>query len=250
MKKIINIRIFLSLFIVFFNSMLFASYQEALSLYEAGKYNDSLKIIANELDISKDFEVDSPNYNLRYLAAHNHWKLGNLESALIHFKKCAEIKKDIPDPLIDLSLLMLDFKRYGDARYFSDRALKIIEGPVPYYVLGQVSVAYGNYYEAKVYFEKAISLNPEFGTSYNALGIVLMRLRKYGEANTAFSAAMAILPDSDEVLNNIALNLEKTGKFDEAFEYIQKAYEINPADPVIQANVKQIKEMISSSVTE
>ena len=118
-------RIFI-LFVIFItlSTAASASYKEALTMFEAKMYKDSLKMIASELDISRDLEENSPNYNLRYLAAHNHWKLGNLGSAIVHFKKCAEMKKEIPDPIIDLSLLMLDFKRYSEALRYSDGSKK------------------------------------------------------------------------------------------------------------------------------
>ena len=227
--------------IISVNASAFASYKEALTLYEAKMYNDSLNMIAAELDISKDMDENTPNYDLRFLAAHNHWKLGNIGSAIAHFKRCAEIKKDNPDPMIDLSLLMLDFKRYSDARYFAGKALKIKDSAIPYYVLGQCSLIAGRYNNAKRNFEKAISINPEFGASYNALGMALMRLGKFSEANTAFSAALVFLPDSAEILNNMGMSLERTGKDDKALEYFTKAIEKSPEDSSIQKNLARLK---------
>lgn len=241
MKKIISIIIF----IISFNSVLFASYKEALTLYEEKKYKESLAMIAGELDITKDLEVESSNYNLRFLAAHNHWKLGNLQGAISHFKRCADIKKDSADPLIDLSLMMLENRRYGDANYFATSALKIAESQMPYYVLGKSAMKLWNLYKAKEYFEKAISIDPEFWTAYNDLGIVLMGLKKYGEANTAFSAALSIMPDSSEIQNNIGISLEKMDKLEEALNYFNRAYEKNSGNPVIQGNINRVKAKIT-----
>lgn len=241
-KAIMTLALLISL-----NAILFASYKEALSLFEEKKYKESLEVIVRELDVKKDLEKDSQNYDLRFLAAHNHWKLGNIQPAVSHFKKCSEIRKDIPDPLIDLSFLMLEYKRYGDAAFFAGQALKISEGPVSYYLLGKSAMKTGNYYKAKEYFEKALSLDPEFGISYNNLGMVLMRLKKYSEANTAFSAALANMPDSTEVLNNIAMNLEMTGRLDEALKYISKANEKNPENSVVKANLERLKGKIAGA---
>ncbi|TFH40492.1 MAG: hypothetical protein E4G96_07400, partial [Chrysiogenales bacterium] len=55
----------------------FASYEDALKLYEAERYQESLKLVADQLVTDDDFKPNSSNYNLRFLAAHNHWKLGN-----------------------------------------------------------------------------------------------------------------------------------------------------------------------------
>ncbi len=233
--------VIITAFLISINTALSASYKEALSLFEEKKYKESLEVIARELDPKKDLEKDSPNYEMRFLAAHNHWKLGNVQAAVIHFKRCSEIKKDIPDPLTDLSFLMLEYKRYGDAAFFAGMALKISEGSASYYLLGKSAMKIGNYYKAKEYFEKAISLDPESWTSYNNLGIVLMRLKKYSEANTAFSAALAGMPDSTEVLNNIAVNFETSGRLDEALKYFSMANEKSPENPVIKANLERIK---------
>jgi tetratricopeptide (TPR) repeat protein len=238
MKKAIVI---IAVFFISLNTALHASYKEALSLYEEKKYKESLEIIARELDVNKDLEKDSPNYNLRFLAAHNHWKLGNLNPAVSHFKRCSEINKDTPDPLIDLSFLMYELKRYGDAAFFAGLANKISEGPVAYNLLGKSAAKTGNFYKAKEYFEKVLSLDPEFVTAYNDLGLVLMKLRKFSEANTAFSAALADMPNSAEVLNNIAMNYEVSGRLDEALKYFSLANEKNPGNLVIKTNLERLK---------
>ncbi len=242
MKKIILLIIFL----FFFNAMLPASYKDALSLYEEKKYRESLATIARELDPKKDLESNSFNYDLRFLAAHNHWKTGNLQAAIGHFRRCAEIKKNSADPLIDLALMMLESKRYGDANYFAISALKISENQIPYYILGKSAMKLGNYYKAKEYFEKAISIDPEFWIAYNDLGIILIELRKFSEANTAFSAALSVMPGSAEIQNNIGMSLERMNKLDEALNYYNRAYEKNSANPVIQANIIRIKVKIAA----
>jgi Flp pilus assembly protein TadD len=242
----VKIIISIILFIISFNSIVIASYKEALSLYETKKYKESLAIIARELDPKKDMENNSLNYDLRFLAAHNHWKLGNLQGAIGHFRRCADIKKNSADPLIDLSLMMLDSKRYGDANFFAMGAVKIAESQMPYYVLGKSAVKLGNFYKAKEYFEKAILIDPEFWTAYNDLGIVLMELKKYGEANTAFSAALSVMPGSIEIQNNIAMSLEKMNKLEDALTYYNKALEKNSGNPVIQTNMNRVKAKIAA----
>jgi Flp pilus assembly protein TadD len=238
MKKTV---IIISALFISISTVLHASYKEALSLYEEKKYKESLEIIARELDAKKDTLKDSPNYDLRFLAAHNHWKLGNINPAVSHLKRCAEIRKNTPDPLIDLSYIMYDNKRYGDAAFFAGLANKISEGPVSYYLLGKSSMKTGNYYKAKEYFEKVLALDPEFVISYNDLGLALMKLRKFSEADTAFSAALADMPDSYELLNNIAMNFELSGRLDEALKYFNMANEKNPGNAVIKTNLERVK---------
>jgi Flp pilus assembly protein TadD len=227
--------------LISFNSIVLASYKEALSLYEEKKYKESLAIIARELDPKKDLENNSPNYDFRFLAAHNHWKMGNLQAAIGHFRRCADLKKNSADPFIDLAFMMLEAKRYGDANFFASAAIKISENHMPYFILGKSAMKLGNFYKAKEYFEKTISIDPEFWIAYNDLGIVLMELKKFSEANTAFSAALSVMPGSVEIQNNIGMSLERMNKLEDALNYYNRAFEKNSDNPVIQANVVRIK---------
>lgn len=237
-------KIFFAAFLLLFGlSPLFASYEEALKLYEEGKYRDSLTVLANELDISKDLDEGAPNYNLRFLAAHNHWKLGNTESAVIHFKRCMDMTNRSIDPYIDLSLFYLQLNRLNDADVYARRGLQRGKDAMLYYILGEVSLKQKNYWRAKELFETANSLNPENYISYNALGITLMNLGKYGDANTAFSVALALNSSSPEILNNMGMNLEKLEQYDEALAFYKKANELDMEDRTILENFNRVKKL-------
>jgi len=227
--------------ILFMNSILYASYAEALKLYENKDYKNSLKMIAAELEVANDAKPDSPNYNLRFLAAHNHWKLGNTKSAIDHFNRCMEINKKKVDPYIDLAMLLIEAKKYGDAETITKRGLEIEKSYLLYYLQGLISLKRGNFWRAKEMFEKSNSINPELYLSYNALGIALMRLKKYSEANTAFSAALAMKPKSAEILNNIGMSYEKLGKNKEALEYYENARAVDEKNEAVGKNLARLK---------
>ncbi len=229
---------------LFSGTALFASYKEALQLFEKNDYRASLKIIADELVTANDAKPDSPNYDLRFLAAHNHWKLGNTKSATDHFTRCISIKKSNPDAYIDLSLLQLELKKYGEAENTARRGLEMGKSSMLYYVMGIVSMKRENFWRAKEMFEKANSLDPDLYISYNALGVTLMKLKKYSEANTAFSAAHAIKPRSAEIINNLGMSYEKLGKNKEALEYYQKAASLDEMNKTIAANLARVRSMV------
>jgi tetratricopeptide (TPR) repeat protein len=237
MKKLLLATIFLA----FMNSALFASYEEALKLFEKKDYKNSLTMIASELEIANDTKPGSPNYNLRFLAAHDHWELGNVNSAISHFTRCIEIRKDAVEPYIDLAMLQLEIRRYGDAEATAIRGLAVKKSPMLYYLLGLVSLKRENFWKAKEMLERANSLNPELYYSYNALGIVLMRLKKYGEANTAFTAAYVIKPKSVEILNNLGRSYEVLGKRKEALEYYERAAGLDGESKVVRENLARLK---------
>lgn len=219
-----------------------ASYNEALKLFQENKYEESLKILGDILVVDDDLKENSPNYKIRFLAAHNHWKLGNANSVIAHFRRCMAIDPATPDPYIDLGVYFIEQKRFGDAVSIAEEGLKVKETHMLYWILGRVAMERGDLGRAKEYFEKGNTLNPEFFISYNDLGITLMKLKRYGEANAAFSVALAINPDSAEVHNNMALCYLMTEKYTEALTYAEKASKLNPESIEIKNTISRIKE--------
>jgi len=238
-------KIYASLVIImFFTSLLHASYNEALDFFKAKKYIDSLQSIAKKLDVKNDLNPGSDNFKLRYLAAYNHWELGNSRSAIAHFKRCIDIQNDNVNPYLDLSLHLFEQKRYTEAELIIQKGLKINKSPEFYYILGRISLRRKNYWRAKGLFEKTNSLSSDLFGSYNGLGIALMNLKKYSNANTAFSVALALNPDSPELLNNIALSLEMMKKNSEAYKYIEQANLIEVKNKTIKRNMRRLKNKI------
>ncbi len=236
MKKLI-----FTFLVIFISSASFAAYDQALSLYQEQKYQESLAICAQDLVMADDFKPGSQNYKIRYLAAHNHWKLGNSESASIHFRKCMAIDKTKIDPYIDLAILLTEKKKYKEAGSVAEDGLKLKEDSMLFWILGRIALEKHNYQRAKELFERANGTNPEFFVSYNDLGIALMKLGKYGDANTAFSVALAINPESPEVNNNMAYTLLKMEKKNEALAYAKKALELAPSNETIKMLVRTIE---------
>lgn len=219
-----------------------ASYQEALKLFQEQKYEESLKILAGMLVVDDDLKEGSPNYKIRFLAAHNHWKLGNANAVIAHLRRCMAIDTSTPDPYIDLALYFIEQKRPGDARTTAEDGLKVKDHHMFYWILGRVAMDRGDFNRAKELFEKSNALNPEFFVSYNDLGISLMKLKRFGEANAAFSVALAIKPDSAEINNNMALCYLKAGKDKEALQYAEKAAELDPENSSIKETIRKLKE--------
>lgn len=221
-----------------------ADYDEALKLYQEKKYDESLKTVTDALDAKRDREAGSPNYRLRFLAAHNHWKKGNIKAALSHFRRCAEIDKDTADPYIDAALMLIENRRFKDADSFIRKGRKVKDDPLYYHLWGRMAMANRNYGRAKELFEKAIALDPELYPSYNDLGLALMHLKKYSDANTAFAAAQSLSPSSGVVLNNLAISLEMQGKIKEAADALKKAQKAEPDNTAIFDNLSRVEKLL------
>ncbi len=235
---------FLVFLIMFFVMSLnaFAAYDQALALFQENKYQESLTILGQDLIVADDFKPGSPNYKIRFLAAHNHWKLGNEESASAHFRRCMAIDKTKVDAYIDLAIMYIEKGKLGNASSIVEDGLQIKEDPMLFWILGRVSYLRGNFPRAKELLEKANSLDPEFYFSYNDLGIVLMKMNKFGDANAAFSVALAINPESVEINTNIAQSLVMMGKSNDAEGYAKKALSLAPDNEMIKNLVKKIEE--------
>ena len=236
MKKLI-----LTFFAILLSSSAFAAYDKALELYQENKFQESLAVCAEDLIMAEDFKPGSPNYKIRYLAAHNHWKLGNVESASIHFRKCMAIDKTKIDPYIDLSMLLIEKRKFKEAGSVIEDGLKVKEDAMLFWLLGKIALERRDYQRARTLFERANGIGPEFYISYNDLGIALMKLGKYGDANAAFSVAYAINPDSMEINNNMAYSLYKMEKKNEALPYIKKAMELASGNESVKALAQLIE---------
>ncbi|MCL1864661.1 MAG: tetratricopeptide repeat protein [Spirochaetes bacterium] len=237
-------KIFLSIFLlIYISPYAFAEYSKALELFNEKKYKESLAILGQDLIVADDYKSGSPNYKIRFLAAHNHWKLGNIESASAHFRRCMAIDKNIVDPYIDIAIMFVERGRFNDAVSVVEDGLKIKEDPMLLWILGRTYYKKGNYMRAKELLEKANSMDPEFYFSYNDLGIVLMKLNKFGDANAAFTVALAIQPDSPEINYNVAQSLLMIGKNKEALDYAKRALELNPDNESIKNLNKRIEDI-------
>ena len=236
MKKLV-----FTFFAILLSSSAFAAYDKALELYQENKFQESLAVCAEDLIMAEDFKPGSPNYKIRYLAAHNHWKLGNVESASIHFRKCMAIDKTKIDPYIDLSMLLIEKRKFKEAGSVIEDGLKVKEDAMLFWLLGKIALERRDYQRARTLFERANGIDPEFYISYNDLGIALMKLGKYGDANAAFSVAYAINPDSMEINNNMAYSLYKMEKKNEALPYIKKAMELASGNESVKALAQLIE---------
>jgi len=238
MKKLL----FFSLIFIMTSLNVFAAYDQALVLFQEKKYQESLNMLAQDLIVADDFKPGSPNYKIRFLAAHNHWKLGNDESASAHFRRCMAIDKTKVDPYIDLAILLMEKGRLNAASSIVEDGFKIKEDAMLFWILGRIAYEKENFPRAKELLEKANSIDPEFYFAYNDLGIVLMKLNKFGDANAAFSVALAINPESVEINTNIAQSFVMMGKSNEAEGYAKKALELKPDSEMIKNLIKKIEE--------
>jgi tetratricopeptide (TPR) repeat protein len=86
----------------------------------------------------------------------------------------------------------------------------------------------GRHQEAIVEYEKALQINPNFGTAYLNMGGSYRYLGNNQKAIECFQKALAIDPNDVNALNNLAAVYAESNKLDEAIIYFKKAIEIDP----------------------
>lgn len=93
-----------------------------------------------------------------------------------------------------------------------------------HYKLGVSYLNENNVQPAFIEFRKAYELNPEDKEVLNAIGIIyLLKFEDYPNAIDFFQKAISVDPDFAEAHNNLGFAYEKSRKFNEAIESYKKA---------------------------
>ena len=160
------------------------------------KYSQSQKVeVAFDEDINYDIL-----YELHYHLGIAYTNLKNLPSAISHYQ--AAVKLPIY-PLLKLG---------------------------GYNNLGNLFKNMGNFSEAKIAYETAIKIDPNFVTGYYNLGMVCKAMGLFAEAIDAYNNAINLNPDYAEAYQNLGVVLLKIGDVQgslEAFEYAISLHELN-----------------------
>lgn len=111
-----------------------------------------------------------------------------------------------------------------DGAAFNDMALCLTE-------LGMIQ-------EALLFFDKGISVEPDYPNIYHNKGWLLSQLGHYSEAITLFSKALSLDPRRAVTYENLGFSLENLGRTEEAAAAYQKALDF------VKSNYPGIREEI------
>ena len=96
------------------------------------------------------------------------------------------------------------------------------------YYLGNIAKSQGKHDEAIDYYNKAISIDPQFINSYFNLGGVFIDNGKYDNAYEQFQKIVLLSPDYANAWFNLGFIEAARGKHDEAIKFYEKALSIKP----------------------
>ncbi len=188
----------------------------------------------------KALEID-PNYSVAYAGlafAHmfnyqNRWT-ADPDASLAEGKKYAAlaVQKDGNEPLAHLvsGLVAIFEKDLVKARAEVDTAIKLNPNlSLAYNLLGNTLNLSGRPLEAIPVIERAMRLDPAFGTQYlHFLGISYLLAGKYETAAAMFRQRIAAMPETDFTRAMLASALGHLGELDEARRIWGELQKINP----------------------
>ena len=144
------------------------------------------------------------------------------------FLVIAQTENDV-DELIDKGFELYLAEKYEESIPYFDKVLSIEpDFAEVWYMKAVVLFELEKYDIAFSYLEKALEINPNYIKAINKQGLILSHQEKYEEAITYFDQVLEINPNDIDSLNNKAEMLIRIEKYEEAITYFDQVLEINP----------------------
>jgi tetratricopeptide (TPR) repeat protein len=160
------------------------------------------------------------------------------ESARRFLQQSSQSQPDSPENLYLLGLTYIAEKKFDTAFMAIDHSLKTrpnwAEG---YAVGGELAAIAGRKPEAEVYFQKAVSLNPQLISAWQGLGVVLSADSKYDGALDAFGRVAQLSPKSGSAYLDIAQVQDLRGDWQQAQGSYRKSLDLEPTNIVAKNNL-------------
>ena len=148
---------------------------------------------------------DNPNdNNALHLLGYINITKGEIDEGIILIKKSLSLIPNFPEALINLGNAYIQKKQYNEAIKAFQKAISIKEVPGFWTALGNAHFAKGDSLNAKISYEKSISLNSNDPIAYNNIGIILKKQGNRDEAKNYFLQSLKF--DKNSVDANINLN--------------------------------------------
>jgi len=100
----------------------------------------------------------------------------------------------------------------------------------------------GHYGLAERYFRDAVEKTPKDATAWTGLAASYDRLRRFDLADRAYAQAIRLTGETVQLLNNLGYSFMMRGDFARARQKLRRAYELDPANPVVINNLALLNE--------
>ena len=158
--------------------------------------------------------------------------LYNQGQFLVVFKQARALAEQYPEAFVVWNILGASTAQIGkhdEAIEFYNKSISLKpDYAEAYYNMGNVLKDQGKLDEAIRAFKKVILLKPNHVNTYNNMGNVFKNQGKLDEAINAYNKSILLKPDYAQAHSNIGTTLQDQGKLDEAIEAYNKAISLKP----------------------
>jgi Flp pilus assembly protein TadD len=169
-----------------------------------------------------------------FASAVMHHKLGQLHNAERFYRSQLQSDGRHVGALRGLGALLSQQRKFDKSRVFFQRALDLEpDSAETHNNLAVVLVGLDRIEEAAAHFKKAVALDPQNAAAHNGLGTTHAQAKRYEEALEEYRKATALKPDFPDAFRNLGLALCMLGRYDESCAAYRQAVALAPNDPQI-----------------
>jgi tetratricopeptide (TPR) repeat protein len=197
------------------------------------------EVLADELMMARDCAHKSPNLarpnnNLALVLV----KRGDLDEAIVHFKRAIELAPDRYAIYKNLADALAGTKRHDEAlEYYrqglvlaevQDKAMGSDDRKQFHLGMGNSLDKLGRHEEAREQYAQALAIDPGLGIAYNLMGMSYAEEGMSAEALDQFARAVDVNPNYAEAHNNMGNVHARQGNLAEALGHYRNAIGIRP----------------------
>jgi protein O-GlcNAc transferase len=205
---------------------------ELIKLYStAKKYFDNKNYKVAKLIILKILAVDPHNTNANELAGYIYANEGLHEEAYKFLKIACQSEKSSPESHYYLGIILLNLKKFNEAIYSIEKALKKEDFFEGHLILGDIFTIQKKLKKGINFYKKALELNRKSCEIFFKIGRNYQDLKNYDEAIKNYDEAIILNKNYTGAILNKAICIKKIGCFDEALVLVKKVLELNDEIP-------------------
>jgi predicted Zn-dependent protease len=213
------------------------SYATAESAYTTHRYSDAVVMFGN-------YVARHPqNVWANYMRGVSAWKAGQLDTARAAFEAALALDPGHTKSLINLSRVLLDQQRPGDAL---DRINVVLASDSTsgeaWRVLGRAQSNLGHRAEALSAYRSAIALDSGDVWSMNNMGLLLIGEGQYAEALGPLARAVQLDSGVSLFHNNLGIALERSGHLTAAASEYQEALNVDSSYTKAQVSLARVRD--------
>lgn len=201
----------------------------------SGRYDQARVCFEEEVKLKP--QMDSGHLNLGTAYA----RLGRAALAEKEYRAALALNSSMPEAIASLSKLLVDQRRYEEARAILAPALAAgVESADIYFELGMIEAQSGNRDRARFCFSKCIAMDPRRDEALANLGNIAFKQGKIDEAISQYERALRLVPRKVRYLTTVgSLYLNGKNDSDKALRYFERALAADPYGPEA-ANLREM----------